>query len=160
MGRLPEERKKLELYSGSPDDTRRIGRCLGTLLQPGDIVALMGELGTGKTCLTQGIASGLDIPPAYAVTSPTFTLINEYPGRHPLYHIDVYRLSGPIDMEDLGYEEIFYGRGVVVIEWAEKIAAILPRQTVKVELVYTGAARRRITVLAMDSLVDRLQQLL
>ncbi len=116
----------LEMVSKRAEDTFRLGETLGRCLSPGDVVALMGELGSGKTCMTQGIARGMGVSASYRVTSPTFTLINEYPGDITLYHLDVYRLSGPVDLEDLGYEEYFYGDGVVVIEWAEKIESVLP----------------------------------
>jgi len=116
----------LEMVSKRAEDTLRLGEILGRCLSPGDVVALTGELGSGKTCLTQGIARGMGVSARYHVTSPTFTLINEYPGDITLYHVDVYRLSGPVDLEDLGYEEYFYGDGVVVVEWAEKIESILP----------------------------------
>jgi tRNA threonylcarbamoyladenosine biosynthesis protein TsaE len=116
----------LEVVSKRVEDTLRVGEILGQCLSPGDVVALMGELGSGKTCLTQGIARGMGVSASYHVTSPTFTLINEYPGDIKLHHMDVYRLSGPVDLEDLGYEEYFYGDGVVVVEWAEKIESVLP----------------------------------
>jgi len=127
-----------DLISKSPGDTLDIGRIIGENLTGGRVVALTGELGTGKTCLTQGIARGLGISEKYYVTSPTFTLINEYPGRIPLYHMDVYRLSGPRDLEDMGYTEYFYGRGVVVIEWAEKVADILPAEALMINLAHGG----------------------
>jgi len=117
----------LKILSNSAEDTLRLGEILGRCLAPGDVVALVGELGSGKTCITQGIARGLGVSPNDPVTSPTFTLINEYPGDVTLYHLDIYRLSGPVDLEDLGYEEYFYGDGVVVVEWAEKIESLLPR---------------------------------
>jgi tRNA threonylcarbamoyladenosine biosynthesis protein TsaE len=117
----------LNILSKSAEETLRLGEILGRCLLAGDVVALLGELGSGKTCITQGIARGLGVSLNYHVTSPTFTLINEYPGDVTLYHLDIYRLSGPIDLEDLGYEEYFYGDGVVVIEWAEKIESLLPK---------------------------------
>jgi tRNA threonylcarbamoyladenosine biosynthesis protein TsaE len=125
---MREGERTLDIVSRCAEDTLRLGEVLGRCLQAGDVVALVGELGSGKTCMTQGIARGLGVPPGYPVTSPTFTLINEYPGTLALYHLDIYRLTGPIDLEDLGYEEYFYGDGVVVIEWAEKIEELLPRE--------------------------------
>lgn len=126
--------------------TRRFGEVIGEHLQRGDVVALVGELGTGKTCLTAGIALGLRVPEVYPITSPTFTLINEYPGRLPLYHLDVYRLSGTLDLEEMGYEEYFYGDGVVVIEWAEKIKDLLPPCTLLVEFTYIDDNNRRLVI--------------
>jgi tRNA threonylcarbamoyladenosine biosynthesis protein TsaE len=126
----------LKLISDSRERTLEIGRLIGAILERGDIVALIGELGSGKTCLTQGLAKGMDVAENVPVVSPTFTLINEYPGRIPLFHLDVYRLSGPRDLEDMGYEEIFYGGGIIVIEWAEKIQDILPAKTLFVRMRY------------------------
>ena len=97
----------MKLISDSREQTLEIGRRIGNALAPGDIVALIGELGSGKTCLTQGMAKGLGVAENVPVVSPTFTLVNEYPGRVPLVHLDVYRLSGPRDLEDMGYEEYF-----------------------------------------------------
>jgi len=121
-----------------------IGRRIGTALESGDIVALIGELGSGKTCLTQGLAKGLGVAENVPVVSPTFTLVNEYPGRLPLVHLDVYRLKGPGDLEDMGYEEYFYGGGVVVIEWAEKVREILPGKTLVVRMAYVDENTREI----------------
>ena len=98
-----------DLISKRPEDTLDIGRIIGETLTSGVVIALTGELGAGKTCLTQGIAKGLGISEGYYVTSPTFTLINEYPGRIPLYHMDVYRLSGSRDLEEMGMKNIFMG---------------------------------------------------
>ena len=94
------------------------------MLSPGQVVCLQGELGAGKTVLAKGIARGLAV--AAPVTSPTFTLINEYLGRYPLYHMDFYRLSDPLELEDLGYSEFFYGAGVTLIEWPERAGELLP----------------------------------
>ena len=105
---------KKEIVSPNAEYTFSLGKNLGEALHEGDVVALIGDLGTGKTTLTQGIARGLGISEGYPITSPTFTLINEYPGRHVLYHLDVYRLQGARDLEDMGYEEYFFGQGVVV----------------------------------------------
>lgn len=130
----------LEITSHSPEQTRRVGTLVGKLLQPGDVVCLYGDLGAGKTHFSQGVAAGLGV--TGRVTSPTFTLINEYQGRCPLYHMDVYRLSGPEEMEDLGYEEYFYGDGVVLIEWPEKISAVLPDERLELKIVSPGENER------------------
>ena len=108
----------------SSRETKHLGELLGSLLQPGDIITLNGELGAGKTCMAKGIALGLGI--ADHITSPTFTLINEYNGDPPLFHMDVYRLGAPDEFEDLGYEEYFYGSGVTLIEWAGLVEGYLP----------------------------------
>jgi len=136
----------LDLISQSPADTLHIGRIIGETLTGGEILGLTGELGTGKTCLTQGIAQGMGIAERYYITSPTFTLVNEYPGRIPLYHMDVYRLAGSVDLEDMGYEEYFYGNGVVVIEWAEKVADILPPEALFIHLEHAGGDTRRMEI--------------
>lgn len=134
------------MISDDAETTIRIGETIGQTLQPGDIVALIGELGAGKTCLTQGIARGLGVPAELRVTSPTFTLINEYPGRTPLVHLDTYRLSGSRDLVEMGYEEYFFGKNVVVVEWAEKIMDILPETTVFIRLEYIEENKRRIEI--------------
>ncbi len=120
------------------EETLRWGAALGAHLQPGDVVALVGDLGVGKTTLTQAISRGLGV--TVPVTSPTFTLIHEYPGRIPLFHFDPYRLERPEDAADLGLEEYFERGGVVVVEWADKVLALLPpeRLTLTLEIVGDG----------------------
>jgi tRNA threonylcarbamoyladenosine biosynthesis protein TsaE len=115
-----------EILSPSAERTRAIGKHLGMLLQAGDVVAFTGDLGAGKTCCIQGIASGVGISETVAVTSPTYTLIHEYQGRVPIYHFDVYRLGTEDDVYELGYEEYFYGSGITLIEWADRIRSFLP----------------------------------
>lgn len=117
--------------------TERFGRTLGALLLSDDVVALIGDLGTGKTTLTQAIARGMGI--AAPVTSPTFALVWEYPGPIPLFHFDVYRLDNAEDVRDLGFEEYFERGGVVIIEWADRIAPLLPeaRLTLTLQLAET-----------------------
>jgi tRNA threonylcarbamoyladenosine biosynthesis protein TsaE len=141
------QRASLILISKSPTETFSIGRILGEGLTGGDCVALMGELGAGKTCLTQGIAFGLGVPDGYVVTSPTFTLINEYPGREStLYHMDVYRLRGSEDLEEMGFQEYLMSDGVMVIEWAEKVSEVIPDEALRVELSYMDETVRRIEI--------------
>jgi tRNA threonylcarbamoyladenosine biosynthesis protein TsaE len=144
---ISDERSVMVLLTKSPEETFRIGQVLADGLQAGDVVALTGELGSGKTCLTQGIASGLGVPEDYAVTSPTFTLINEYPGRQlALYHLDVYRLTGCADLPDMGYDEYLSGRGVMVIEWAEKIREAVPAGALFVYMTYVDECIRKIEI--------------
>ncbi|MCL5935074.1 MAG: tRNA (adenosine(37)-N6)-threonylcarbamoyltransferase complex ATPase subunit type 1 TsaE [Bacillota bacterium] len=116
----------------SPEETKQLGEKMAALLQPGDVICLNGDLGAGKTAFSQGVARGLAVDSW--VTSPTFTLINEYEGRLPLYHFDVYRLEGPAEMEDLGYEEYFYGDGVCLVEWAERVEEVLPQERLDISL--------------------------
>ncbi len=144
------------LKSHSPEETKQLGEKMAVLLQAGDIICLNGDLGAGKTAFSQGVAKGLGIDAP--VTSPTFTLINEYEGRLPLYHFDVYRLEGPAEMEDLGYEEYFYGQGVCLIEWAQRVAEVLPRERLDIHLTREEGSEgvRRIHFRAKG---DRYQQL-
>lgn len=107
----------------SARETLDLGRKIGSLLEPGDCVLLFGEMGAGKTTLTQGLARGLGLPEDEYVRSPTFTLINQYPGRLPINHLDLYRLDSMDEMEQLGLEEVFSGDGVCIVEWAEKLMA-------------------------------------
>lgn len=117
----------------SPDETHLMGNLLGELSQPGDVICLYGDLGAGKTALSKGIAIGLGINEH--VTSPTYTLINEYDGRLALYHLDLYRLCDPEEALELGLEEYFYGNGVTVMEWPSRIDDMLPDQRLDIELL-------------------------
>ena len=142
--------------SDSPQDTYNFGKFLGENLQPGDLVALCGELGAGKTCLTQGIARGLEVPEGYRITSPTFTIINEYPGRLTLYHLDLYRLTGVADLDEIGYEDCFNDQGgVVVMEWAEKIKEVLPEDTYFIFLTYVNEKQRKMVLSPNWKGIDR-----
>lgn len=142
------------IITESADETVRAGYLFGTQLTEGDIVGLRGELGTGKTWFTKGIAQGLQVPEKYIVTSPSFVLINEYPGRIPLYHLDVYRLSGARDLMAMGYEEVFFSRGVTVIEWADKVMDLIPRGSLWVDFFYLGDSRRRLEIWGPDERID------
>jgi tRNA threonylcarbamoyladenosine biosynthesis protein TsaE len=155
------ERSVIVLFSKSPEETFRIGRILADDLKAGDVVALTGELGSGKTCLTQGIARGLGVPEGYAVTSPTFTLINEYPGRQmPLYHLDVYRLTGCADLHEMGYDEYLSGGGVMVIEWAEKIREAVPVGALFVVMTYLEENVRKIELSGCRDRIGRWERIL
>lgn len=114
------------------NETRNAGRILAGYLSPGNIICLAGDLGAGKTVFAQGVALGLGV--AEPVSSPTFTLVNEYRGRLPFYHMDLYRLETPEALYDLGYEDYFDSDGVVLIEWAERAAGLLPRELLRVEI--------------------------
>jgi len=148
---LIEKAYEYTSISKSPRETTRLGRALGSLLQAGDVVCLVGDLGSGKTCLAQGIAQGLEIDPSQGVTSPTFTLIHEFLGRLPLYHFDLYRLGGPDELWDLGPEEYFYGQGVTVIEWAEKARGIVPGERLDIELKHYREKEREIKITAFGA---------
>jgi tRNA threonylcarbamoyladenosine biosynthesis protein TsaE len=120
-----------------------LGRRIGELLRPGDILALWGELAAGKTLLTRGIAGGMGVSPQTRVTSPTFTIINEYSGRLYLYHLDLYRITGPDELETLPWEETLFGNGVAVIEWPERLGRLLPSERWDIKLSITGDETRK-----------------
>lgn len=122
----------LKLTSTSEAQTREIGHCIGTLAREGTVIALNGELGAGKTALAKGIARGLGVQ--NGVISPSYVLMNIYPGRLTLYHFDFYRLENEEELLELGLEEYFYGDGVVVVEWADKFPGILPGERLEIEM--------------------------
>ncbi len=144
-----------ELISHSPEQTQKLGVSIGELALPGDIFLLVGELGTGKTCLTQGIAWGLGIK-EYAV-SPSFVLVRELYGRLPLYHIDLYRLDHIEEIVELGLDDYLYGNGVCVVEWAEKGLGILPKEHLLIQISYLSDAERR---LLLNPSAQRYQEVL
>ena len=116
----------------SPDETQALGEKLGKTLKQGDVIALIGDLGTGKTCLTQGIARGIGITPNEIVSSPSYILINEYSSAIPIYHIDLYRLENSEEIAELGLSEYVEGDGICIIEWAERMADALPDTCIKI----------------------------
>ena len=119
------------IESFSPEDTFRVGEQLAKDARPGDIYTLDGDLGVGKTIFTKGMAKGLGI--GEPVTSPTFTILQEYEsGRLPLYHFDVYRIGDPEEMDEIGYEDYFYGQGICLIEWAGVIEELIPKEAVRI----------------------------
>jgi len=132
----------LELITRSPEQTQEFGKRLGKIARPGDVILLVGKLGAGKTCLTQGIAWGLDID-EYAA-SPSFVLVRELYGRLPLYHVDFYRLENLEEIAELGLDEYFYGKGVSVVEWAEKALSLLPAENLLIEMEYVADSERRL----------------
>ncbi len=137
------------LASDSPEETQRLGEQLGKLSQPGDVFLLVGGLGAGKTCLTQGIAWGLGIE-GYAA-SPSFVLVNQYRGRLPLYHIDLYRLDTIGEVADLGLDDYLYGNGICVVEWAEKATELLPGDNLTIEMSFLSDTSRAIAFLPHGS---------
>ena len=130
----------LELISHSPEQTQKLGMRIGQLALPGDVFLLAGDLGTGKTCRTQGIAWGLDIN-EYTL-SPSFVIMRELYGRLPLYHIDLYRLDRIEESMELGLDDYLYGRGVCVVEWAEKALSILPTEHLLIKISYLSDTGR------------------
>ena len=151
----------LELISHSPEQTQKLGRRIGELALPGDVFLLAGELGAGKTCLTQGIAWGLDIN-EYTL-SPTFVIMRELYGRLPLYHIDLYRLDRIEESLDLGLDDYLYGRGVCVVEWAEKALSILPTEHLLIKIGYLADTERSFQIKPSGQrylkIVEQLEQL-
>lgn len=131
-----------------PEETYEFGRMMGAAAKAGQIYCLNGDLGVGKTVFTQGFAEGLDI--CEPVNSPTFTILQEYmEGRLPLYHFDVYRIADVEEMDEIGYEDCFFGEGICLVEWAEKIADILPGDCISITIekdLDKGFDYRRITV--------------
>jgi tRNA threonylcarbamoyladenosine biosynthesis protein TsaE len=132
--------------TSSERQTISLGRKLGRLLKGGDAVGLAGVLGSGKTWLTKGIALGMDVDPGAVITSPSFILVNEYEGRHMLYHMDVYRLASVSEFYSAGLEEYFHLGGVVVMEWADRWPGVLPEHALLVRLSLIDAYRRQISM--------------
>jgi tRNA threonylcarbamoyladenosine biosynthesis protein TsaE len=130
--------------SRSPEETAAAGERLAETLGPGDVVALTGELGAGKTCFTQGLARGLGV--TGRTVSPTFVLVNEYRGRVPVHHVDAYRTGSLTELLDLGLDELFAGDGVTIVEWADKLLPLLPAHTVHVHIEGAGDEPRAITI--------------
>ena len=139
--------------TSSPKETRTLGRHLGEKLKQGMIIALSGEPGSGKTCFTQGLARGAGVVEQY-ITSPTYTLINEYLGRYPFFHVDLYRLGGCLDVEGIGLPEIMDSDGIVVIEWAEKFAKSLPLNSIQVQFDIIDENSRRIQIKGHDMIIS------
>jgi tRNA threonylcarbamoyladenosine biosynthesis protein TsaE len=135
----------VDFISHSAEQTRRIGERLGRLLQSGDVVCLEGDLGSGKTCMAQGLGRGLGV--AAPITSPTFIIVNEYPlpnGKYKFYHIDLYRVESVAEARATGLEEYFYGDDVCAIEWAERAREILPSERLWITLHYLNESKRRV----------------
>ena len=136
------------MISSSAEQTFALGERIGAVLEQGDVIALFGGLGSGKTLLAKGIALGLGV--REAVTSPTYTIVSEYSGTLPLYHIDAYRLQGIDDFLALGGEEYLYGSGVCVVEWSERIVGALPPHAFRIEIQQEGPESRRFLIKAPD----------
>ncbi len=126
-------------HTESAGETEKLGERIGSVLEPGIVVALTGDLGAGKTTLTKGIARGLAV--SDLIHSPTFTLIHEHKGRLPVYHFDLYRLDSPEQLDDLGYEDYFYGDGVSIVEWSEKAQELLPPDHIELRITGDGDCR-------------------
>ena len=137
----------VKIYLEDENKTKEIGYKLGNLLTPGSVICLIGDLGAGKTTMTQSLAKALEVDDY--ITSPTFTIVNEYEGKMPLYHFDVYRIGDPEEMYEIGYEEYFFGEGVCLIEWSKLIEELIPEEAINIEIdknLEKGLDYRKITV--------------
>ena len=144
----------------TPEQTEKLGRQLGLLLESGDVVTLSGELGGGKTCFVRGIVSGVAPESLDMVASPTFAILNEYPGAYPVLHYDCYRLCGCDDAVELGLEDHLGGAGICLIEWPERIRDILPDNRIDLKFEYSDDSGRRITFVSHgDRAAEKIDQL-
>ncbi len=143
--------KQAVFRTHSPEETQEIGVKIGCQLNPGDVVALIGDLGVGKTCLTQGIARGAGVYQDQTVNSPSYILINEYEGKIPVYHIDLYRLQRLEDIIALGLEEYLDGDGICVIEWADRMGELLPESYIQVRITGEDEFTREIEVVPVSA---------
>lgn len=156
----------LQITSGSPRETELLGSHIGSLLRSGSFLALRGDLGGGKTCLTRGVVASLAPQSVHLVASPTYAIMNCYPGDPPVYHFDFYRLTGDDDIAELGFEEYFYGDGVCVVEWSERLVELLPFDVLTLLFEYAGESQRLITLtssgqksgMVLEQLNEKLQQ--
>jgi tRNA threonylcarbamoyladenosine biosynthesis protein TsaE len=146
---IRRENSPINILSRSREETLALGKRLAGLLVPGSVVALRGPLGAGKTCLAKGIALGLGINEE--ITSPTYTIVSEYQGSCPLYHIDAYRLSGDDDFASLGGEEFIYGEGISVVEWSDRIPSSIPQDAVFVYIEMGEGEERNIRITGLPA---------
>ncbi len=143
-----DPRKPFELITKTAHQTQQLGRYIGERLQSGTIIKLTGELGSGKTCFVQGLAQGLEVPQGYEITSPTYTLIHEYPGRLPLVHVDLYRIADEMDAEAIGLWDIGDPGTVMAVEWADRLEdAFWPRESWQINFETLGDDTRRIQLI-------------
>lgn len=134
-----------KFHTATSEQTIELGKAIGSLLKPGDVIAMTGTLAAGKTTITKGIAQSLGV--SDTITSPTFCLISEYDGsKMPLYHMDVYRLEGSEDFVNLGAEDMLYGNGICIIEWSEKVASELPKKTIFMKITPSDDGKRTIEI--------------
>ena len=140
-----------QISSSSVDETQRLGQTIGEMLHKRILLALSGDLGSGKTTFIQGLAKGVGVPDDCYITSPTYTLINEYPGRLPLFHVDLYRIGRPEEVEEIGVLDVIRENGVTAIEWAEKIMDDLPPERIDLDFNIAEKETRRIVITAYGS---------
>lgn len=140
---MPDPQSTQTIVLANLEETGRFGKWLGSIAVAGDIITLAGELGAGKTTLTQSIGLGLQVPAGSYITSPTFSLLHEYPGRIPLYHMDLYRLSCD-EIIELGFEDYLYGEGLSVVEWPDRLEEIMPRDRLQIEIFMASETARTV----------------
>ena len=138
----------IQMTSHSVTETQTLGNTIGAAIQQPIIIALCGDLGSGKTAFVQGLAKGLDVSENRYITSPTFTLINEYPGRHPLFHVDLYRIEHLVELEDVGLDEVLRAEAVIAIEWAEKLTKDTLLDHLQLQFGIVSENTRRIDIFA------------
>ena len=138
---------KKAFTTNSSEETKCLGKKIGRFLKECDVIALIGNLGTGKTTIANGLCCGLGVKESY-ITSPTYTIINQYDGRIPVYHIDLYRLNDSRELYNIGWDEYIYGHGACIIEWADKAAEMLPEEYLMVNIEVTGMDKRKIILQA------------
>jgi len=146
--------KHIRVTTHSVTETQKLGHTLGARLEQAFIIALNGELGSGKTAFVQGLAKGLDVSEKYYITSPTFTLINEYPGRHRLFHVDLYRIEYISELEDIGLDEVLHQDAVIAIEWADKLSGDTLSDHLSLQFKLTGEESRQIDIFAYGHQAD------
>ena len=144
------------VVSHSDQETRRWGIKLGRLLSGGEIIGLIGELGVGKTCFVRGVAAGLEVSKDAWIRSPSFTLINEYEGRLPIYHIDLYRISSREETEGLNLREYLYGDGVTLVEWFEHLPGEEVGEYLELRMTHAGGNRRKLNFIAHGERYERI----
>lgn len=137
-----QHNNKKTLYTSSAEETFDVGKNIGKKLKGGEVILLIGELGTGKTIFVKGLAQGLRVKNNDEITSPTFTIIHQHYGRLPLYHVDLYRITCAEEIYNLGLEEIMNGSNIVAIEWAEKLGALTPKRCIEVFFQHSGGNKR------------------
>jgi tRNA threonylcarbamoyladenosine biosynthesis protein TsaE len=144
----------------SLEETMRLGRRLGRAARPGDIFTLSGDLGAGKTTLTQAIGQGMEVPADCYITSPTFSLLHEYPGRLPIFHMDLYRLGSATEIVELGFEEYLYDDGLAIIEWPDRLQELMPRSRLDIHLTLVDENARLAVLTAYGDMQPRIASLL
>ena len=142
----------MEYFTESAEETIALGKKIGEVLKPGDVLGFYGELGSGKTTMIKGITMGLGVKEESLVKSPSFIMINEYKGRYPIYHIDLYRIKNTEEILNIGFDDYIYGDGVCLIEWAEKAEGDLPENLIKVELEVVKPEQRKIAICGLQGI--------